>query len=306
MPTTANYIVVSSLMAPVIVSLGASEGLIIPLVAAHLFVFYFGILADDTPPVGLAAYAAAGISGGDPIKTGFQGFAYDIRTALLPFLFIFNTELLLMEVVIIDGEPTAQFVWWLTGVKAFAIAVIAMLCFAAATQRYFFTKSNWFETVALLIVALTLFRPGIWLDLVQNPYVERDGTALFEVAEDLEPGENVRMKIVGTDFNDPDVRRSMFIVVPVAEGATGEDKMAAAELPFLPEEDRMLVEEPFPGTPFAYLSQDFDFYADEPVVLETVQTNAERYPKEIFYIPAFLVLALVILMQRRRQTEPAF
>ena len=306
LPTTANYIVVSSLMAPVIVSLGASEGLIIPLVAAHLFVFYFGILADDTPPVGLAAYAAAGISGGDPIKTGFQGFAYDIRTALLPFLFIFNTELLLMEVVIIDGEPTAQFVPWLTGVKAFAIAVIAMLCFAAATQRYFFTKSNWFETVALLIVALTLFRPGIWLDLVQNPYVEREGTALFEVAEDLEPGENVRMEIVGTDFNDPDVRRSMFIVVPVAEGATGEDKMAAAELPFLPEEDRMLVEEPFPGTPFAYLSQDFDFYADEPVVLETVQTNAERYPKEIFYIPAFLVLALVILMQRRRQTEPAF
>ena len=69
-----------------------------PLIAVHLFVFYFGILADDTPPVGLAAFAAAAISGGDPIRTGVQGFMYDIRTALLPFLFIFNTELLLIDV----------------------------------------------------------------------------------------------------------------------------------------------------------------------------------------------------------------
>ena len=96
LPTTANYIVVSSLMAPVIVALGAKSGLIVPLVAVHLFVFYFGILADDTPPVGLAAFAAAAISGGDPIRTGVQGFMYDIRTAILPFLFLFNTELLLI------------------------------------------------------------------------------------------------------------------------------------------------------------------------------------------------------------------
>ena len=94
LPTTANYIVVSSLMAPVILSVGAQAGYIFPLIAVHLFVFYFGILADDTPPVGLAAYAAAAISRGDPIKTGVQGFSYDIRTALLPFLFIFNTDLL--------------------------------------------------------------------------------------------------------------------------------------------------------------------------------------------------------------------
>ena len=103
LPTTANYIVVSSLMAPVIVSVGAQAGLIVPLIAVHMFVFYFGILADDTPPVGLAAYAAAAISRGDPIKTGVQGFAYDIRTALLPFLFIFNTDLLLIDVGLCAG-----------------------------------------------------------------------------------------------------------------------------------------------------------------------------------------------------------
>ena len=123
LPTTANYIVVSSLMVPVIVALGAKSGLIVPLIAVHLFVFYFGILADDTPPVGLAAFAAAAISRADPIKTGIQGFAYDIRTALLPFIFIFififNTEVLL-----IDVSP-------LKGVFIFATAVIAMLLFAA-------------------------------------------------------------------------------------------------------------------------------------------------------------------------------
>jgi len=98
LPTTANYIVVSSLMAGVVVELGAQAGLIVPLVAVHMFVFYFGIMADVTPPVGLASFAAAAISKGDPLKTGFQAFFYSIRTALLPFLFIFNTDLLLIDV----------------------------------------------------------------------------------------------------------------------------------------------------------------------------------------------------------------
>ena len=95
LPTTANYIVVSSLLAPVIVTLGQQSGLIVPLIAVHLFVFYFGIMADVTPPVGLASFAAAAISGGDPIRTGFVAFFYSLRTAMLPFLFIFNTDMLL-------------------------------------------------------------------------------------------------------------------------------------------------------------------------------------------------------------------
>ena len=306
LPTTANYIVVSSLMAPVIVSLGASEGLIIPLVAAHLYVFYFGILADDTPPVGLAAYAAAGISGGDPIKTGLQGFAYDIRTALLPFLFIFNTELLLMRVVIVDGTPTAEFVPWFIGIKAFVIAVIAMLVFAAATQRYFFARNNWFDTVALLLVALTLFRPGILLDMVQPPFDDKPGVEIYDVAAAQPPGGTLRMELVGTDYNNPDKRMTKYIVISLDDGATGEDRIADTGLTFLEDGDRLTLDEPFPGTPFAYLGQDFDFYADDPVVLEVVQTPAARMPKEIFYIPAFILLAIVILMQRRRQTQPAF
>ena len=123
----------------------------------HLFVFYFGILADDTPPVGLAAFAASAISQGDPVRTGIQGFAYDIRTALLPFLFIFNTELLLIDVTV--GKA----------ILVFLIAVVAMLVFAAATQGYWIVKSKPWEIVALLLVAFTLFRPGYWLDRVSPP-----------------------------------------------------------------------------------------------------------------------------------------
>lgn len=148
LPTTANYIVVSTLMAPVIVTLGAEHGLIIPLIAVHLFVFYFGILADDTPPVGLAAFAAAAIAKSDPIRTGIQGFAYDIRTAILPFMFVFNTQLLLMG---IDS-------WWHLMLTILS-SITAMLLFSAATQGWWLTKTKWWEVVALLVLTFTFFRP---------------------------------------------------------------------------------------------------------------------------------------------------
>ena len=175
LPTTANYIVVSSLMAPVIVALGAKSGLILPLVAAHLFVFYFGILADDTPPVGLAAFAAAAISGGDPIKTGIQGFMYDIRTAVLPFLFIFNTELLLIDVS--AGKAVIVFI----------VAAIAMLLFAAATQGYFLVRNRIWESLLLLLIAFTLFRPGYWLDQWDPPFRKVPAAEVLAAASRMHP-----------------------------------------------------------------------------------------------------------------------
>jgi len=97
-PTTANYVLVATLMAPVVVELGAQSGLVIPLIAVHLFVFYYGIMGDITPPVGLATFAAAAISGEDAIKTGIQGARYALRTVILPFIWIFNPQLLLIDV----------------------------------------------------------------------------------------------------------------------------------------------------------------------------------------------------------------
>jgi hypothetical protein len=294
LPTTANYIVVSSLMAPVIVTLGAQEGLIVPLVAVHLFVFYFGILADDTPPVGLAAYAAAAISGGDPIRTGVQGFMYDIRTALLPFMFIFNTELLLIDVGLFRG------------IYVFIVACIGMLLFAAATQRYFLAPSRWWETVALLLVAFTLFRPGFWLDQVSPQFDSRPGAEVIEVAGERPADGELRIILEGTDFNDPDERTEMALVFTLGEPGSGAERIERAGLTMLEEEGRVVVEEPFPGTRYSALSQDFDFYAPEPVIVREVQVRNERMPKDLFFIPALLLLALIVLVQRRRMTKPAF
>jgi len=294
LPTTANYIVVSSLMAPVIVTLGAQQGLIVPLVAVHLFVFYFGILADDTPPVGLAAFAAAAISGGDPIKTGIQGFTYDIRTALLPFLFLFNTELLLIGV----GPLEALVV--------FIVAVVAMLLFAAATQRYLLAPMRWWEVVAVLLISFTLFRPGFWLDKVQPPYIYSPGTQAEEIAANLPADAQLRMTIEGTDFNNPDERVTKTFMVPLGEPGDGAARLDREGLTLFPDGDQITLDEPFPGTPFFRLAQELDFYADEPVVVESVAVPAERMPKELFYIPALLLLLIVLWSQRRRQTVPAF
>jgi len=304
LPTTANYIVVSSLMAPVIVSVGAQSGLLVPLVAVHLFVFYFGILADDTPPVGLAAFAASAISGGDPIKTGIQGFAYDIRTALLPFLFIFNTELLLIDV----GPFKAVFV--------FIIAVMAMMLFAAATQGYFFAKSRIWESAALALIAFTLFRPGFWLDQVQPRYEDRPGIAVIDVAEAAPENSLVRMVVSGTNFDNPDEVFTTTIQATICrKGAgpnppscpqDGKTRLANAGLLVIEEGGKALLEEPIIGSQFFTTFQALDFYGDVPVQIVTVQVENERMPKELFYIPALLLLGLVIAMQRRRQTVPAF
>jgi TRAP-type uncharacterized transport system fused permease subunit len=155
LPTTANYIVMATLTAPIIYNLGQQFGFGFPLLAAHLFVFFFGILADDTPPVGLAAFAAAAIARTDPIKTGIQAFIYDMRTAILPFMFIFNTGLLLVGVTS-----------WLAGLHIFVSAVIGMFAFSAGTQGFVMTRTILPERLVLLAVAFMLIQPTWTTDLI--------------------------------------------------------------------------------------------------------------------------------------------
>lgn len=158
LPTTANYIVMASLTAPVLLELAGDQGMVVPAVAAHLFVFYFGILADDTPPVGLAAYAAAAIAKSDPLRTGAQGFAYDIRTAVLPFMFFFNARILLIDHVTPDGD-----VVWITHLGHIAVVagatILGMLSFVSVLQGWFMARSHWYESVALAGAAWVLLRP---------------------------------------------------------------------------------------------------------------------------------------------------
>ena len=293
LPTTANYIVVSSLMAPVIVTVGAQAGLVVPLIAVHMFVFYFGILADDTPPVGLAAYAAAAISRGDPIMTGVQGFAYDIRTALLPFLFIFNTDLLLINV----GPAKAVFV--------FIVALMAMLLFAAATQGYFIAKSRVWESGVLLLIAFMLFRPGFFLDRISEPFVTAEGAAALALMEEAAAGQDIRLTVEGPDF-DSGKTRSTVIVIPGSDGGALA-ALDAQGLTAMEEDGALRLEEPFPGTPyFESIGIEYDYYADAPVVIARTQIESERVPKELFFIPALLLLAGIVLIQRPRARQPAF
>ncbi len=150
LPTTATYIVMASLTAPILVQVGAQHGYEIPLIATHLFCFYFGILADDTPPVGLASYAAAAIAESEPIPTGIQGFLYDLRTTIIPFMFIFNTNLILYGVTS-----------WIHGAWIFISAAFAACMFTSAVQGWFVRKNRWFETLLLLVSAVLLFNPRL-------------------------------------------------------------------------------------------------------------------------------------------------
>ena len=125
LPTTANYVVVASIMAPVVVTLAAQSGVVIPLIAVHMFVFYCGLMSGNTPPVAVDAYAAAALAQANPMQTCLQAFYYGIRTILLPFIFVFNTELLLIRV-----DDPVHFLVVMT------ISVIAMLLFVAAMQHY--------------------------------------------------------------------------------------------------------------------------------------------------------------------------
>ncbi|MTH96984.1 TRAP transporter permease [Roseibium sp. RKSG952] len=294
LPTTANYIVVSSLLAGVVVEIGAMNGLIVPLIAVHLFVFYFGLMADVTPPVGLASFAAAAISRGDPLKTGFTAFFYSLRTVALPFLFIFNTDLLLIDV----GPIQAVFV--------FIVATIAMMLFAAGTQGYFFARNKAWEAVALLLIAFTLFRPGFWLDMVQPPYVSTNPAQVFETASELPADGYLKLVVRGPDFDNPDKELETFVEVPLGASGDGETRLSDAGLTIMEEDGKALLEEPFPGTPYFEKFQSFDFYGDEPVQVVDVQTPANRLPKEVFYIPAILLLLVVVGLQRRRTNVPAF
>ncbi|WP_415304060.1 TRAP transporter permease [Candidatus Pelagibacter sp. Uisw_090] len=163
LPTTANYVVVASLMATVLVDVGNASGFVFPLIAVHLFVFYFGLMADVTPPVGLASYAAAAISGGDPLKTGLQAFWYSLRTGILPIVFLFNHELLLIGI---------ENVWH--GLLVIITSLIGILVFTSATQAWFINRLRWYEIIIFLLISISLLAPEFILNKFYPKYNYRD------------------------------------------------------------------------------------------------------------------------------------
>jgi len=289
LPTTANYIVVSSLMAPVIVSLGAANGIAIPLIAAHMFVFYFGILADDTPPVGLAAFAAAAISGGDPIKTGIQGFIYDIRTGILPFMFIFNTQLLMIGI-----ENTFEFI------LVVLTAIGGMLLFAAATQGYWLAKSKWWETILLLMFTFLLFRPGFIYDKIEAPFKNISGQEIFKVADTMKAGERLEFIVSGETIEG--IHRNYTFALPLAKGSTGKERINDTGFQldnmFGPMEVSMML--PGNNKQVAAMKQAG---VDSGWIIESVRVPNDRLPKQIILIPILFLIFLLGMNQVKRRKK---
>ncbi len=192
LPTTANYIIMASLTAPVLVRLASNleihgVELVVPLIAAHLYCFYFGILADDTPPVGLAAYAGAAIAEASPIATGIQGFLYDIRTAILPLMFFFNHDILLWN---IDSVYLGFFI--------FAMTVIGCICFASLVQGWFVNKNNFIEGVLLAFNTVLFLNPffitGFFLPYNQRYFGYLIGAVILVIIYILQKNRPVRVK----------------------------------------------------------------------------------------------------------------
>ena len=284
LPTTANYIVVSSLMANVVVELGAQSGLVVPLVAVHMFCFYYGIMADVTPPVGLASFAAAAISRADPIKTGFTAFFYSLRTALLPFLFIFNTDLLLINVTPVKA------------IGVFFVALLAMLVFAAGTMQYFLTRSRLWESGALILIAFILFRPGFFLDIITPPYQRIAPERLVEIATAATDNSELRMNFRGISIDDKPI--DAIYLLPLGEKSDdGAARLQqAAGLKIRQEADnRVIVDAVEFGKPAEQAGIDFGWE------ITAIEIPSERPPKELFYAPAILLLTIVVLAQRRRR-----
>ena len=199
LPTTANYVVVASLMASVLVDVGNASGFIFPLIAVHLFVFYFGLMADVTPPVGLASYAAAAISGGDPLRTGLQAIWYSLRTGILPIVFLFNHELLLIGV---------DSIW--QALLVIVTSLIGILVFTAATQRWFINKLRWYEIIAFLLISLSFLAPDFVLGKFYPKFNEQKLSAENIQNLTFDPSKEVHIKV--TRITEYGERYKLFVI----------------------------------------------------------------------------------------------
>jgi TRAP transporter 4TM/12TM fusion protein len=288
-PTTANYILVATLMAPVVVELGAQAGLAIPLIAVHLFVFYFGIMADITPPVGLAAFAAAAISKEDPIATGLQGSVYSLRTAILPFVFIFNPEILLVD---ISG--------WLHGIWVVTISLIAILLFSAATMNWFITKSRIWETAVLLICCFTLFRPGWWLDRFYPAAVEVPASEFLKRVEQAPAGQRLTFVIGGQNIEGEDVRKT--VSLPLGDPQEPRLRLRVTGLGVAPAGDKVTITNVAFGSYAKRIGLDAGYQIVS--VLEPADRPSRAIPAGIALVIAAGIAGLQ-LSRRRKASKPA-
>lgn len=284
LPTTASYVVVATLMAPVVVQLAAENDLAVPLIAVHMFVFYFGLMADVSPPVGLAAYAAAAIAGADPMKVGWQGTWYEFRTLLLPFIFIFNPEILLIDI----AGPIHLAV-------VVGCAVLAMAAFVAALQGFFFDRNKWWETAALLLICFTLFRPNFWMDMITPPFRTVPATDIAQVIDTTKGAGTLRMKVLTTDLDGSDVAKA--VRLELGKQGDARQRLTVPGITVTPLGAEQTIASVRPGSEAARLK----LRPGDKIQSLSVPNEGRNTPF-LFAIPALVALLGIAILQRRRRT----
>ena len=278
LPTTANYVVVASLMATVLVDVGNASGFIFPLIAVHLFVFYFGLMADVTPPVGLASYAAAAISGGDPLRTGAQAFWYSLRTGILPIVFLFNHELLLIGV---------ENIWH--ALLIIATSLIGILIFTAATQGWFINKLRWYEIIIFLLISISFLSP----DFVLNKFYPKYNYLELDKIENvkLDPKKEVRIKI--TRLSEYGERYKLFVIEK--NTFDSEFNLEKYGINLIKENKKILVDNIKWNGKAKKSGIEMGDY-----ITEFKTENSNRPSKKIVYPFAFLILLIFGYLNKRR------
>ncbi|MDB9773660.1 TRAP transporter permease [Candidatus Pelagibacter sp.] len=279
LPTTANYVVVASLIATVLVDVGNASGFVFPLIAVHLFVFYFGLMADVTPPVGLASYAAAAISGGDPLKTGLQAFWYSLRTGILPIVFLFNHELLLIGI---------ENVWH--GLLVIITSLIGILVFTSATQAWFINRLRWYEIVIFLLISISLLAPEFILNKFYPKYNYMDINKIHLMKVDF--NKEARFKV--TRPSNYGERYKLFVI----KKNTFETEYSLEQygLSLIREENRVIVDTlQWNGSAKKSGFETGDYISEFKI------ENADRPNKGIIYPIAILLLIIFGYLNYRRK-----
>ncbi len=280
LPTTANYVVVASLMSMVLVDVGNASGFIFPLIAVHLFVFYFGLMADVTPPVGLASYAAAGISGGDPLRTGVQAFWYSLRTGILPIVFLFNHELLLIGV---------ENIWH--AILIIVTSLVGILVFTSATQGWFINKLRWYEVLVFLFISISFLSPEFILNKFYPKYDYKDLNKVQLI--NFEKNREVHIKV--TRSSEYGERYKLFVI----EKNSFKEKFTLEKygLNIIKKENKILVD----NLKWNGLAKKSGFELDD-LISEIKVENLDRPNKQIIY-PIALFLLLIFGYNNKRRKD---